>query len=72
MKFALALLLVFPLALPAQSPDKPLRSVTDPGVVTTRQAITPAGVQTVFDGRVYGVAFGATVSNGAVLMEIND
>src|SRR5450631_1997099 len=36
------------------------RSVPDPGVVTTRQAITPAGVQSVFEGRVYGVAFGKT------------
>ena len=35
------------------------RGVTDPGVVTTRQAITPAGVQSVFDGRVYGITFGA-------------
>src|SRR3954452_10205488 len=33
------------------------RAVTDPGVVTTRQEITPAGVPTVFDGRVYGVTF---------------
>jgi YVTN family beta-propeller protein len=36
----------------------PVRNVTDPGVIVTRQAITPAGVQSVFDGRVYGVAFG--------------
>ncbi|HUR59595.1 MAG TPA: bifunctional YncE family protein/alkaline phosphatase family protein, partial [Opitutaceae bacterium] len=36
----------------------PVRNVTDPGVVVTRQNITPAGVQSVFDGRVYGVAFG--------------
>ncbi len=43
----------------AQTADKPLRSVTDPGVVTTRQTITPAGVQSIFDGRVYGVTFGA-------------
>jgi sugar lactone lactonase YvrE len=35
------------------------RAVTDPGVVTTRQAITPAGVSMVFDGRVQSVAFGA-------------
>ncbi|MFN0122441.1 MAG: hypothetical protein ACKV2V_18250 [Blastocatellia bacterium] len=42
----------------AQTPEKPVRAVTDPGVITTRQAITPAGVQTVFDGRVYGVTFG--------------
>ncbi|MCL4402960.1 MAG: hypothetical protein M1436_09915, partial [Acidobacteria bacterium] len=32
--------------------------MTDPGVITTRQAITPAGTQAVFQGRVYGVAFG--------------
>src|SRR5437764_7095928 len=41
----------------AQTPDKPVRAVTDPGVVTTRQAITPAGVPSVFQGRVYGVAW---------------
>jgi YVTN family beta-propeller protein len=44
--------------LAAQTPA-PTRSVTDHGVITTRQAITPAGVQSVFDGRVYGLAFGA-------------
>ncbi len=42
----------------AQTTEKPLHAVSDPGVVTTRQAITPAGVPTVFQGRVYGVAFG--------------
>ncbi len=41
--------------LPAQQ-----RTVSDPGVITTRQAITPAGLQSVFNGRVYGVAFGKT------------
>jgi hypothetical protein len=46
----------------AQTHEKPVRSVTDPGVVTTRQMITPAGVPTIFDGRVYGVAFGASSS----------
>jgi DNA-binding beta-propeller fold protein YncE len=45
----------------------PTRSVTDPGVITTGQAITPAGVQSVFDGRVYGVAFGADDSEVWVL-----
>lgn len=40
-----------------QTAEQPLRSVTDPGVVTTRQAITPAGVPTVFQGRVYGVSW---------------
>ncbi len=43
----------------AQEKFDPVRNVTDPGVVVTRQAITPAGVQSVFDGRVYAVAFGA-------------
>lgn len=54
---ALAVLLVP--AASAQRPEAPVRSVLDPGVVTTRQQITPAGAQTVFAGRVYGVAFGA-------------
>ena len=44
-----------------------MRSVSDPGVVTTRQTITPAGVQTIFDGRVYGVTFGASSSEVFVL-----
>jgi DNA-binding beta-propeller fold protein YncE len=47
----------------AQTADKPQHAVSDPGVVTTRQAITPAGVPTVFQGRVYGVAFGKTSSD---------
>ena len=33
------------------------RSVPDPGIVTTRQSITPAGIPTVFQARVHGVAF---------------
>lgn len=50
----------FGLAAPAgaQAVDRPERAVSDPGVITTRQAITPAGVQTVFEGRVNGAAFG--------------
>jgi YVTN family beta-propeller protein len=54
----LSLVIASPLC--AQQKDQPVRNVTDPGVVVTRQQITPAGVQSVFDGRVYGVAFGAT------------
>jgi YVTN family beta-propeller protein len=50
-----------------QSVERPARAVTDPGVVTTRQSITPAGVQSVFDGRVYGMAFGSTPSELWVL-----
>ena len=38
----------------------PRRDVPDPGVVATGMRVTPAGVQTVFDGRVSGVRFGAT------------
>ncbi len=41
----------------AQTIDQPSRGVSDPGVVTTRQTITPAGVPSVFQGRVYGVAW---------------
>jgi YVTN family beta-propeller protein len=45
-------------AAAAQTPEQPSRAVIDPGAVTTRQAITPAGAQSVFHGRVYGVVFG--------------
>jgi YVTN family beta-propeller protein len=44
--------------LEAQSVDRPLRGVEDPGVITTRQSITPAGAQMVFKGRVQGATFG--------------
>ncbi|MFB3829911.1 MAG: alkaline phosphatase family protein [Bryobacteraceae bacterium] len=53
----LALFLLCAGAAAAQSAEAPSRAVTDPGVVTTRQGITPAGAQAVFQGRVYGVAF---------------
>ena len=36
----------------------PVSSVVDPGVIPSRQNITPAGRQSVFESRVYGVAFG--------------
>jgi len=50
------------LAAAGESRDvqQPSRGVTDPGVITTGQAITPAGVQSVFEGRVYGITFGAS------------
>jgi YVTN family beta-propeller protein len=38
----------------------PRRDVRDPGVIATDQRVTPAGVQSVFDGRVTGVRFGST------------
>jgi YVTN family beta-propeller protein len=51
----------------AQTVENPVRAVTDPGIVTTRQSITPAGVQAVFQGRVYGVVFGHDSSEIHVL-----
>ena len=36
----------------------PANSVIDPGVIPSRQQIAPAGLQSVFESRVYGVAFG--------------
>ncbi|MDZ4798062.1 MAG: bifunctional YncE family protein/alkaline phosphatase family protein [Bryobacteraceae bacterium] len=62
-------LLVFALAgaLTAQTSNKPVRAVSDPGIVTTRQSITPAGVPNIFKGRVYGVAFGESSSEIFVL-----
>lgn len=47
--------------------QKPVRSVTDPGTVTTRQSITPAGVPAIFQGKVYGVSFGKDASEVWVL-----
>jgi YVTN family beta-propeller protein len=62
---AALLLPVAVLSLAAQT--APVRAVNDPGVITTRQTITPAGVQAIFDGRVYGVAFGARLNEIFVL-----
>jgi YVTN family beta-propeller protein len=45
---------------PADGDEAPVRSVPDPGVITTRQGITPAGIQAIFESRIYGVAFGTT------------
>lgn len=59
------ILFIFTLSLWAQK--DPVRAVTDPGVVTTRQAITPAGVPMVFDGRVHGVTFGKSATDLWVL-----
>src|SRR3989449_11085214 len=44
----------------AQQPiPQPRREITDPGVIATDQRVTPAGLQSVFTGRVTGVRFGA-------------
>src|SRR5260370_23386929 len=67
MKTSVLIVPFLPSIVAAQTEDKPVRAVTDPGVVTTRQSITPAGAQAVFQGRVYGIAFGATVDEVWVL-----
>jgi YVTN family beta-propeller protein len=41
-----------------RAPATPARELADPGVIATDQRVTPAGVQSVFDGRVTGVRFG--------------
>ncbi len=41
----------------------PQRIVNDPGVFAVGQRVTPAGVQSVFNGRVAGVRFGADASD---------
>jgi YVTN family beta-propeller protein len=45
----------------------PTRNVSDPGVITTRQAISPAGAQTVFDSSVFSVG----VSSDADVWALN-
>ena len=51
------LFLLLPFTLLSQTLNQPARAVTDPGIITTRQAITPAGTPSIFQGRVYGVAW---------------
>src|SRR5207248_7485444 len=43
-----------------QSPARLRREVSDPGVIATNQRVSPAGLQTVLEGRVTGVRFGRT------------
>src|SRR5215471_8226487 len=56
--------ILLPLALfqAARQPPAPKRDVPDPGVIASMQKVTPAGVQSVFNGRVTGVRFGTTSS----------
>jgi DNA-binding beta-propeller fold protein YncE len=49
-------------ALQQGGAQQPVRSVPDPGVIATDQRVTPAGVQTVFTGRVAGVRFDGSAS----------
>jgi YVTN family beta-propeller protein len=41
------------------APPQPKREIPDPGVIATEQRVTPAGVQSVFTDRVFGVRFAA-------------
>jgi DNA-binding beta-propeller fold protein YncE len=50
-------MIILALALQATQ-HPPQRDITDPGVIATNQRITPAGIQSVFEGRVTGLRFG--------------
>src|SRR5215216_1453572 len=56
MLISLVLLLQAGTVRPA--PPSPQRPLPDPGVIATEQRVTPAGVQSVFHGKVGGVRFG--------------
>ena len=47
--------------------EAPVGSVPDPGIIPTRQILAPAGVQAVFESRVYGVTFGSSSDQVYVL-----
>src|SRR5256885_15985301 len=59
------MMLLLLIALQEQAPPpppplpQPRREVPDSGIIAVDQRVTPAGVQSVFTGRVYGVRFGA-------------
>jgi DNA-binding beta-propeller fold protein YncE len=71
MKFFRVALLAASLAVAApgfsQAPKAGIRQITDPGVITTRQSITPAGVQSVMKGKIYGLAFAGSPDLLAVM-----
>jgi YVTN family beta-propeller protein len=48
------------LASTLQLPEVPAGYVKDPGVIATGQRITPAGVQSIFNGKIGGVRFGSS------------
>src|SRR5947208_1413279 len=53
------LIAVLALVQGVQVPAPPRREIPDPGAIATDQRVTPAGVQSVFTDRVFGVRFGA-------------
>ena len=56
----LALIALLQTQATPRTPHVPTRGVPDPGVIATGQRIAPAGVQSVFTGKVAGVRFGNT------------
>src|SRR2546430_14409571 len=53
------MMLLLLIALQEQAPPQPRREVPDSGVIAVDQRGAPAGAQSGFTGRVYGVRFGA-------------
>ncbi|HKH94427.1 MAG TPA: beta-propeller fold lactonase family protein [Gemmatimonadaceae bacterium] len=54
----ISLVLLLQAGTPRPAPSSPQRPLPDPGVIATEQRVTPAGVQSVFRGKVGGVRFG--------------
>ena len=54
------LLLLLQAGTQQRGPAAPLREIPDPGVIAVDQRVTPAGVQSVFEGKVGGVRFART------------
>ena len=54
----IALALLLQAGTPRPAPAAPQRPLPDPGVIAVEQHVTPAGVQSVFRGKVGGVRFG--------------
>src|SRR5215210_5873666 len=52
------LVLLLQAGTPRPVPPSPQRPLSDPGVIATEQRVTPAGMQSVFRGKVGGVRFG--------------
>ncbi|MFN8574422.1 MAG: alkaline phosphatase family protein [Gemmatimonadaceae bacterium] len=73
---ALSLLVGSGTMLAAQQATPPRRELPDPGVIATNQQVNPAGLQSVFEGRVTGTRFAAeaghvwvAVTGGAFLLD---
>ncbi len=71
-----AVLLLGSTAIGAQQTTPPRRELPDPGVIAINQQVNPAGLQSVFEGRVTGTRFAAepghlwvAVTGGAFLLD---